>query len=92
MHIGIEHVLLDIESLLQLQAQDTHLYQYLAGTGLVVHALGKDVVVAVLDYEVVLWHTHTAQDVLHHSLQFVDAALLVGMSPVAFYALTGDEE
>ncbi len=44
-------------ALLQLVAQDTHLYQYLAGTGLVVHTLGKDVVVAVLDNQVVLWHT-----------------------------------
>ena len=45
-----------------------------------------------LQHHIVLWHTHTAQDVLHHSLQLVDVALLVGMSPVAFYALTGDEE
>ncbi len=34
-NISIEYILLDIECLLQLQAQDTHLYQYLAGTGLV---------------------------------------------------------
>ncbi len=91
-NISIEYILLNTECLLQLVAQDTHLYQYLAGTGLVVHALGKDVVVAVLDNQVVLWHTHTAKDILYHSLQLVDAALLISMSPTALYSLTGDEE